>query len=68
MPTPTVNGAASISQRTGGLRQAAVERAAQHLAHLARPGALPGLGVKPRSRMYTKATTKVTPEHAARSR
>ena len=36
MPTPLVNGAASIIQRTGGLPCAIAHRGLQHLAHLPR--------------------------------
>ncbi len=65
MPTPALNGAASISQRTGGLRRPP-SMAPLTTFRTAPIGLAPRCGVKPISRMNHQATTKVTPSITAR--
>ena len=66
MPTPAVNGADSISQRTGGLRRPpSIDP--RSTAPTSAPTLAPRLGLNPMSRMKRNAIRKVTPSSAARS-
>src|SRR6266545_1488648 len=60
MPTPPANGAESISQRTGGLRNPWSSDDLRML-RISFHREVPFRGVKPTSRMEIKATTKVRP-------
>ena len=60
MPTPAVNGADSISQRTGGLRRPP-STDPRRTAPTSAPMLAPRAGVNPMSRMNRKAMRKVTP-------
>jgi len=60
MPAPAENGAASINQRTGGLRNPRIT------ARTAATGPTSRCGENPRSCMNRIATTIVTPSMAAR--
>jgi hypothetical protein len=67
MPTPNVNGAESISQRTGGLRKPpSIDPRSTSPTSARTPS--PRLGVNPMSCMNRNAITSVTPSNPARSR
>ena len=67
MPTPAVNGAASIIQRTGGFFSPySIE--ASKTAFVACSGLSAGTGVKPRSCISRHATTNMTSRTPTRSR
>ena len=63
---PALNGAASMSQRTGGFRSPP-STAPLTTFRTAATGEAPVSGVNPMSRMYHHATTRVTPSMAERT-